>query len=105
MTEIFSTANISALVVIVGILAFVVSVITQVTKEIGVLARIPTSLQVTVLSVVLTVVAYFAYTSYKSIYIEWYMIVGAIIGGFIVAFVAMFGWEKLTELYSKFKNK
>lgn len=105
MTDIFSTANITALALAVGVLAFLVSVITQVTKETGVLKKVPTPLQVTVLSVVLTVVAYFAYISYKGIYVEWYMIIGAIIGGFIVAFVAMFGWEKLTGLYSKFKNK
>lgn len=88
-----------------GMLAFLVSVITQVTKEIGVLKKIHTSLQVTVLSVVLTVVAYFAYISYSGTVISWYMIVGAIICGFVVAFVAMFGWEKLYELYNRFKKK
>lgn len=93
------------LIVAVGVLAFLVSVITQVTKEIGILKRIHTSLQVTVLSIVLTVVAYFAYVSYSGITIIWYMIVGAIICGFIVAFVAMFGWEKLYELYNRFKKK
>ena len=92
-------------IVAVGVLAFLVSVITQVTKEIGIFKRIHTSLQVTVLSVVLTVVAYFAYVSYSGITIIWYMIVGAIICGFIVAFVAMFGWEKLYELYNRFKKK
>lgn len=92
-------------IVAVGVLAFLVSVITQVTKEIGIFKRIHTSLQVTVLSVVLTVVAYFAYVSYSGIAIIWYMIVGAFICGFIVAFVAMFGWEKLYELYNRFKKK
>ena len=88
-----------------GVLAFLVSVITQVTKEIGALKKIHTSLQVTVLSVVLTVVAYFAYVSYSGFAIIWYMVVGAVIAGFIVAFVSMFGWEKLYELYNRFKRK
>lgn len=97
--------DITMLIVAVGVLAFLVSVITQVTKEIGIFKRIHTSLQVTVLSVVLTVVAYFAYVSYSNIAIIWYMVVGAVICGFIVAFVAMFGWEKLYELYNRFKKK
>lgn len=97
--------DIAMLIAALGILAFLVSVITQVTKEIGILKRIHTSSQVTVLSIVLTVVAYFAYVSYSGIAIIWYMIVGAVICGFIVAFVAMFGWEKLGELYNRFKKK
>ncbi|MEE0930591.1 MAG: ribonuclease [Acutalibacteraceae bacterium] len=97
--------EIAMLITALGVLAFLVSVITQVTKEIGVLKKIHTSLQVTVLSVVLTVVAYFAYVSYSGIAIIWYMVVGAVIAGFIVAFVSMFGWEKLYELYNRFKRK
>lgn len=34
--------------------------------------------------------------------ILWYMILAAIIAGFIVAFVAMYGWEKLSELWTRF---
>lgn len=94
-------ANIAMLI---GCLATIVSVITQVTKEIKFLKEIPTSLQVTVLSIALTVLCYIAYTNYFDIVIEWFMIIGAVIGGFIVAFVSMFGWEKLYQIYNRFKN-
>lgn len=102
MTEL---TDFTTIIAVLGVLAFLVSVITQVTKEMWFLDKIPTALQVTVLSVVLTVVAYFAYISYNQIQMQWYFVVGAIIGGFLVAFVSMFGWKKLSELFTRFKKK
>lgn len=55
MTEL---TDFTTIIAVLGVLAFLVSVITQVTKEMWFLDKIPTALQVTVLSVVLTVVAY-----------------------------------------------
>ncbi|MBQ2444362.1 MAG: ribonuclease [Clostridia bacterium] len=97
--------DITSVLTITGFLAFTVSVITQVTKETGIMKSVPTSLQVTVLSVFLSILYCLAYASYNSVEVRWYMIAGSVVGGFIVAFVAMFGWEKLYELYSRFKDK
>lgn len=94
--------NLSQLMVAIGALAFVVSVITQVIKGIGVFKKIPTDIVVTVLSMVLTVVAFFAYAQYASLVVTWYLIVAALIGGFFVAFIAMYGWSKLNELWTRF---
>lgn len=88
---------------IVGILAFVVSVIIEVIKNVSFLKNIPTDLVVIVLSEVLTVLSFLAYMSYNSIAVMWYLAVGAFIAGFFVAFVAMYGWDKITELYNRFK--
>ena len=95
-------ADFTALLTTLGILAFLVSVITQVTKELKFLRKIPTSLQVTVTSIAITEIAN---ASYNKIPIEWYCIVGAVVGGFVVAFIAMFGWEKLSDLYGRFRKK
>lgn len=91
-------------ILIVGILAFVVSVIVEVTKNLPGLKGIPTDLEVIVLAIVLTMLAFFAYMSYMQLVVTWYLVVGAIIAGFFVAFIAMYGWSKLTELYSRFKQ-
>ena len=88
---------------ILGILAFVVSVIIEVIKNVSFLKNIPTDLVVIVLSEVLTVLSFLAYMSYNSIAVTWYLAVGAFIAGFFVAFVAMYGWDKITELYNRFK--
>lgn len=89
---------------IIGILATIVSIITEDTKNIGFLKKIPTDLEVLILSIGLTVILFFAYVSYANIIIKWYLVVGAILGGFLVAFIAMYGWSKFSELWQRFKN-
>lgn len=96
--------QITTLMGAVGAIAFVVSVITQVLKGVKPLDRLPTDILVFILSIVLTLVAFFAYASYAGLVILWYYVVGAIIAGFIVAFVAMYGWTKLKELWDRFKT-
>ena len=88
MQELLSNATI--LLAVVGGLAFIVSVITQVIKDI--FKNVPTDLVVFVLSIALTVTAFIAYMQYIGAAMLWYMIVASVIAGFIVAFVAMFGW-------------
>ena len=98
MQELLSDATL--LIAIIGFMAFIVSVITQVVK--GVLGNVPTDLVVFVLSIALTVTAFVAYMQYVKAEMLWYMIVASVIVGFVVAFVAMFGWEKLSELWKRF---
>lgn len=86
---------------IIGLLAFIVSIITQVIKEMPVISNIPTSLLVITLSVSITPAAYIAYVQYSYMQLHWYMIVASIIVGFFVAFVSMFGWEKIDNIYSR----
>ena len=53
-------ANMTVILAVIGILAFCVSVITQVFKGVGVLSRIPTDALVFVLSIGITVAAFVA---------------------------------------------
>ena len=91
----------TALIALIGGLAFVISVITQVIKEMPILSKIPTSLVVLSLSVTITPGAYIAYAQYNYMQLHWYMIAASIIAGFFVAFVAMFGWEKISDIYCR----
>lgn len=94
--------TLSQLVVAIGALAFIVSVITEVIKSIGVMKKVPTDVVVIILSMVLTVVAFFAYAQYAALVVAWYWVVAALICGFFVAFIAMYGWSKLNELWTRF---
>lgn len=96
--------NMTGILAVIGALAFIVSGITQVFKGVGVLAKIPTDILVLVLSIGITVTAFVAYMQYIQQTIIWYMILAAILAGFLVAFVAMYGWEKFAELWSRFKK-
>ena len=53
-------SNMTLLIAAIGILAFIVSLITQVFKGVGVLAKIPTDILVFILSIAITVVAFIA---------------------------------------------
>ena len=94
--------NMTLLIAVIGVLAFIVSLITQVFKGVGVLSKLPTDILVLVLSIGITVTAFMAYMQYIQQVIIGYMIIAAILAGFIVAFVAMYGWEKLSELWKRF---
>lgn len=97
------TSNIMIILAVIGAIAFIVSVITQVIKGVGVFAKIPTDGLVLVLSIGITVAAFVAYMQYYlHMTILWYMVLAAIMAGFVVAFVAMYGWEKLSELWKRF---
>lgn len=101
----FIIQNLTLVLAVIGVIAFMVSVITQVLKGVGIFNKIPTDILVFVLSIVLTVTSFIAYMQYIQQTIIWYMILAAIMAGFIVAFVAMFGWEKLSDLWSRFNKK
>lgn len=89
----------SKLVMVIGLLAFVVSVIVQMLKQISWLEeRIPTQITVIVVSLILCPVSMAAMASYYGVPIEWNMVFASFIAAFIVAMVSMDGWEKVSEL-------
>lgn len=89
---------------IIGFLALLVSVITEVTKDVVLLSKIPVNVQVIVLSLTLTIITYFAYISYTGDAIIWYCVAATIVAGFVVAYVVLYGWDKFAELYKRFRN-
>ena len=94
--------NMTLLLGVIGILAFTVSIVVQVFKGVSVLKKIPTDILVFVLSIGFTVTAFVAYMQYVQQTILWYMIIASILAGLLVAFVAMYGWEKVSELWKRF---
>jgi hypothetical protein len=92
-------------IAVISLLAFLVSLITEVIKNLGFMRKIPTNIVVLVLSVGLCLIAYLAYCSICECRIYWYSIIGSILGGFIVAYVATYGWEKLHALYLRFQKQ
>ena len=96
-----STAfNVSVLFMIVGVMVALVNILAQVIKQVT-WNKIPTNLLVLILSVALTLVAGVAYAEIMKVTIVWYMVVAAIIVGFLVAYAAMFGFDKLKEMLAQ----
>lgn len=80
-----------------GILVVLVNIVTEVLKQIT-WNKLSTNLLAVVVSFVLTMVAFFAYISYAGIALVWYYVAGAIVLSFMIAYAAMFGFDKLKEL-------
>lgn len=81
---------------IVGGLVIVVNIIVEVVKKFTE-PYIPTNFVAIALSLVLTLAAFFAWASIEAIAIEWYYVVAAVVVGFMVAYAAMFGFDKLKQ--------
>lgn len=87
----------------IGVLAFLVSIITQVIKEMPGLKNIQTNVVALVVSLVLCPVSVIIACQYFNIVIMWYYIVGSVIAAFIVYLVATGGWEKVAEMWGRTK--
>ena len=96
--------NGAVILTIIGAMATFVTIVTEFTKTWGFLDRIPTSLQVLVVSMLVSVLSVVIYVQMQKAEMVWYYIVGAIVLGWIVAYVSMYGWEKLTEMWGRFKK-
>lgn len=88
--------DLSVLLPIIGALVAVVNIVTQVLKKVT-WDKIPTNVLVVILSVALTLAAFFAYAQIEAFAVTWYMVVAAAVVGFAVAYAAMFGFDKLKE--------
>ena len=96
---------ISYALIVIGIMAFMVSVVAQVIKSWPGLDVLPTSAVGIVLSFVLCPVTMIALLSWMGQPIEWYMVFACMIAAFVVALVAMDGWERLKQIWERTKYK
>ena len=75
----------SAIIIAIAAICTLVTVITELTKETGFLKKIPTVLQVVVLSELICIVTFFA--------------------ALIVAFICTHGWDALIEIFKRYNRK
>lgn len=92
------------LVTVIGALAFFVSIVTQLTKEL-IPKCIPTKLYVIIISLVVTISAVLSLFQIKGVEIKFYLIVGSVALSFVVAFIACYGWDEFKALKDRFLKK
>lgn len=88
---------------IVGGLVALTNIITQVVKQ-WTAEYVSTNIVATAVSMILTLVAFFAWCSMHGVVITWYSVVAAIVVGFLVAYAAMFGFDKLKQALEAMKG-
>ena len=91
----------SIVLFIMACLVFGVNIIVEVIKKL--FPKVPTTFLATILSVVITMAAFFAWASYIGLTVLWYYIVAVLILGLFVAYAAMFGFDKFKQAFERLK--
>ena len=94
---------IPTLLLIVGVLVMLTNLVVEVLKKV-LWDRLPTNILAVIVALVLTMIAFFAIMEYLSIPVLWFYVAAAIIVGFMVAYAAMFGYDKFKEALLKIKE-
>lgn len=88
--------NLAMLMTIIGAITVLTNIITQVLKKIT-WDKLPTNFVALAVAEILTLCAGGAYAQMNGIPITWYLVIGAVVVGFMSAYAAMFGFDKLRE--------
>jgi len=88
--------NLSTILSAIGILVILTNLIVQVVKK-ATWDKVPTNIVVVIVSMVLTLGAFFGYCQVNAITVTWYMVFAAVVLGMLVSYAAMFGFDKLTQ--------
>lgn len=81
--------------------AFVVNIIVQLTKE---FIPLPTKLWVLMVSATVVIALLMAGVSFDIVKLDAGSVVLSLFGSFVVAYVAMYGFDTLKELWTRFKG-
>lgn len=95
------TLNVGQITLILGCLVFGVNIITQMTKDLGVISKIPTKLYCLILSFVVTFITFACYVSYTNLELKLYYIISVIFASFCVSYIATYGFDSFKEIYKK----
>ena len=99
-----SVLNWSVVISIIGVLVVLTNIIVQVVKKVT-WGKLPTNILAVIVSMALTLMAFFAYCQIKAIAVVWYMVVAAVVLGFLVSYAAMFGFDKLKEALTQINKQ
>lgn len=89
----------------IGLLALLVAVVTEFTKDIGWLKHCPTDLQALVSGICFSLAIMLAQNTRNGLGFCWYQAVEAVIRGILASFVAIYGWTKLEALGRRMEKK
>lgn len=90
------TNQIPVLLTIIGALVVLTNIIVEVLKKMT-WDKVPTNILAILVALALTLVVFYAWAAYMCITVLWYYVAAAVVVGFLVAYAAMFGFDKLKE--------
>lgn len=92
----------SVILFVIAALTFLTNIVVEVIK--GMFPKLPTAILVFIVAIALNVLALLIACEVLSITVMWYYAVGAVVLGIVVAYAAMFGFDKFKELYDRLKE-
>lgn len=95
--------QIPVLLVMVGVLVILTNIIVEVLKKFT-YKKIPTNILAVLVALIVTIVAFFALMAWATLPVRWYYIAAAVVVAFMVAYAAMFGFDKLKEALTKMQS-
>lgn len=96
--------DLSTILIVVGFLMALTNIITEVLKKL-LWEKLPTNILVVIIALALTLTTGAAYAQIKSIEVLWYYVVAAVVVGFLVAYAAMFGFDKLKQAFEQWRGE
>lgn len=96
--------ELSVIIAVIGALVALTNVIVQVLKK-ATWDKLPTNILAWAVAELLTIGAGIAYFQIEQVKVAWYMIAALVVLGFMVAFAAMFGFDKLREIMNWGEDK
>lgn len=96
--------NIAIILPVIAALVALTNMIVQVVKH-ATWDKLPTNILALIVAVVLTLAAGIAYLQIKAIAISWWMVLTLIVLGLMVAYAAMFGFDKLMEIVEWWRKR
>lgn len=98
--------DISVYLIAVAIIILAVQIVTEIVKSIfKTIDSKSYNIIVVAISLVLTVITVIAAAQITGFTLTWYIIVGAVVGAFFVAYGAMYGYDKLIKrIFDAIKN-
>lgn len=83
-----------------------VNIVTEVTKSVLELKNAKIiNITVLLISLIFTMVSLFAFCQIKGILVTWYMVFAGIVLSYMVAYAAMFGYDKLLSYFKELRGK
>lgn len=89
--------DLALFITVIGVLVAVTNVVTEVLKK-ATWDKLPTNILAFIVAEALTLAAGFAYCQIEAVAIMWYTVIAFVVAGFMVAYAAMFGFDKLKEI-------
>lgn len=89
--------EVSVVIAIIGVLVALTNIVVEVLKKLT-YDKMPTNILAVIVAEMLTIASGVAYFQINGIAILWYTIIAFIVCGFMVAFAAMFGFDKLKDV-------